>query len=114
MMRGSTPTTAEDTMRVFGVRSKRAAASSEASRSAHAPSLMPEALPAVTVPPSRKAGRSFASTSGVVPGRMNSSASKTSGGAFRRGTSTGVISRAKRPRSRASAAFACDRAAKRS
>jgi acetyl-CoA C-acetyltransferase len=40
---------------------------------AAAPSLMPEALPAVTVPSFEKAGLSFATASMVVPGRMYSS-----------------------------------------
>src|SRR5579884_1647814 len=42
---------------------------------AAAPSLMPEAFPAVTVPSLAKAGLSFASASSVVPARIYSSAS---------------------------------------
>ncbi len=50
MTRGATPATAEATTRAFGVRPYFFAASSEAMITAAAPSLMPEALPAVTVP----------------------------------------------------------------
>ena len=42
-----------------------------------APSLIPEALPAVTVPSFLNAGRSFARDSRLVLGRTNSSVSKT-------------------------------------
>ena len=50
MMRGGTPAVAAPTMRTNGFSPCRAAARSLASSSATAPSLMPDALPAVTVP----------------------------------------------------------------
>ena len=50
------------------------------SRRAAAPSLMPLELPAVTVPPARNAGRSFASASAVVSGRGCSSVSTPADG----------------------------------
>ena len=49
MIRGGTPAVAMATTRARGVRPWRRAAASEASSSAQAPSLTPEALPAVTV-----------------------------------------------------------------
>ncbi len=52
--RGSTPAVAEPTTRAMGVNPNFAAAASEATNNAHAPSLMPEAFPAVTVPFSTK------------------------------------------------------------
>ena len=60
-------------MRAIGVRPCFFAAASEATISAAAPSLTPEALPAVTVPPSRNGVGSFASASSVVPARGCSS-----------------------------------------
>ena len=81
---------------------------------AAAPSEICEALPAVTVPPSSNAGRSPASTSSVVPGRIPSSCdtvtapspspsaqSRTAPSAPR---TTGTISSANAPDSRAAAA----------
>ena len=50
MIRGSTPATAEETIRAIGSRLCFLTASSDAMRSAAAPSLMPEELPAVTDP----------------------------------------------------------------
>ena len=50
MMRGATPAAAMPTTRAIGVRPCARAAASEATISAAAPSLTPEALPAVTVP----------------------------------------------------------------
>ncbi len=58
---------------------------------ATAPSLMPDALPAV-VTPSAKSVRSFASPSSVVPGRGCSSSETVTGPPRPPGTSTGVIS----------------------
>jgi hypothetical protein len=70
-------------------------------------------LPAVTLPwPSvLNAGLSFASTSIVVSGRMNSSSSTRFAGPFRCAISIGAISSANRPDARAFAALPCDRAA---
>ncbi len=66
----------------------------EATTSAAAPSLIPLELPAVTVPPSRKTGRSLASASGVELGRGCSSRSHSP---------TGTSSSAKRPAASAAA-----------
>ena len=60
MIAGSTPAVAQETMRASGARPRRFASAAVISTSAAAPSLMPEALPAVTVPSLEKAGRSFA------------------------------------------------------
>jgi acetyl-CoA acetyltransferase len=60
MMRGGTPATAMPTTRARGVRPWRAAAASLARMSAHAPSLTPEALRAVTVPSGRTTPLSLA------------------------------------------------------
>ena len=66
MMRGGTPAAAPPRMRAIGVRPCFCAAASEATISAAAPSLTPEALPAVTVPPLRNGVGSLASASSVV------------------------------------------------
>ncbi len=76
------------------------AASSVATRRAAAPSVMPEALPAVTVPPARNTGGSLASDSAVMPSRGCSSCS-TRVSPLRPSTSSGAISRSKRPLLRA-------------
>src|SRR5258708_32521919 len=47
---GSTPAVAQDTIRASGCTPRRAASLAVISTSAAAPSLMPDALPAVTVP----------------------------------------------------------------
>ena len=60
---------------------------------AAAPSFSGQALPAVTVPPSRKTGFSSASPSRVVPGRGPSSLVTT----LPSGVVTGMISRSKNP-----------------
>ena len=72
--RGGTPATADATTRARGVRPCRAPPASEATMSAAAPSLMPDALPAVIVPSARVIGTSRASASSVVSGRGCSSA----------------------------------------
>ncbi len=64
---------------------------------AAAPSLTPDALPAVTVPGLRANGLSLASPSSVVSGRGCSSFATTTGPARPPGTSTGAISAAKKP-----------------
>ena len=63
---GSTPACAQPRMRAFGFSPAFCASSPCASTSAAAPSLMPLALPAVTVPSFSKAGRSLARPSEVV------------------------------------------------
>ena len=70
---------------------------------AAAPSLMPDALPAVIVPSAAKAGRSAASRSAVASGRGCSSWSTVTL-PLRAATSTGTISCWKRPASIAAAA----------
>jgi hypothetical protein len=65
--------------------------------SAAAPSLTPDALPAVTEPPARNGALSLASCSSVVSGRGCSSVSTTIGSPLRRGISTATISLARRP-----------------
>ena len=68
MIDGSTPVVAQDTIFASGVMPRFLASSALIRTSAAAPSLMPDALPAVTEPPSLvKAGRSLPSASTVVP-----------------------------------------------
>jgi hypothetical protein len=64
---GSTPVVAHDTMRASGLRPRFLASSAVISTSAAAPSLMPEALPAVTVPSLLKAGAAWPASHTVVP-----------------------------------------------
>ena len=96
MMRGGTPATAAPRTRARGVRPLRLAASSEAMMIAAAPSLTPEALPAVTVPSARTMGLSLASASRVVA-RGCSSRSTITRSPLRCGISTPTISAASRP-----------------
>jgi hypothetical protein len=70
MIRGGTPATAPPSTRARGVRPLRLAASSLAMTIAAAPSLTPEALPAVTVPSAERSGFSLASASRLVCARM--------------------------------------------
>lgn len=81
MIAGSTPACAQDTTRARGADSpKRCAAVREAITTAAAPSLIPEALPAVTEPLAlSNAGLSLASPSAVVLGRGCSSSATTTG-----------------------------------
>ena len=73
---------------------------------AAAPSLTPEALPAVTVPPSFLKGvPSFASVSMVVPARGCSSVSTMTGSPLRCGIVTATISLASLPFRCAATAF---------
>src|SRR5262245_35638326 len=93
--RGGTAADAMPSTRARGVRPWRFAASAEAMITAAAPSLMPEALPAVMVPGLRTIGLSLARPSSVVSGRGCSSFSTTTGPPLPPGTSTGTISSAK-------------------
>jgi hypothetical protein len=103
---------AHDTILANGLMPRFFASSAVISTSAAAPSLMPEALPAVTEPPSLvKAGRSLASVSTVVPWRGNSSVSTTTS-PLRVFTVTGTISSLKRPDFCAASALFCEAAAK--
>ena len=97
MTRGATPALAAPLTRASGSSPYRSTAASEASSRAAAPSLMPDALPAVTLPPARKAGLSAASDSAVVLARGCSSVSTTVTAPRRPGTSTGTISPANQP-----------------
>ena len=71
---------------------------------AQAPSLMPDALPAVTVPSGRTTPLSFASASSVVS-RGCSSRDTMFGSPFFDGTVTATISSARRPAAIAASAF---------
>ena len=112
MRRGATPAVAMATTRARGSRPWRRAASADATTRAQAPSLTPEALPAVTLPPSRNGAGSLARRSIVVSGRGCSSVSTTTGSPLRRGTETGTISSASRPSRTASPARRWLRSAK--
>ncbi len=68
MICGSTPAVAQETIRAIGVMPRRDASPSLISTAAAAPSLMPDALPAVTVPSLSKAGFSFCMPSSVRAG----------------------------------------------
>src|SRR5665213_18129 len=107
---GSTPTDAQEAMRASGAMPRRAASAAFIKTTAAAPSLMPEALPAVTVPFLSKAGFNFASVSTVVPWRGCSSVSTTTS-PLRVFTVTGTISSVKRPDFCAASARLCERAA---
>ena len=63
MTAGSTPAVAQDAMRASGVNPRFSASAAVISTRAAAPSLRPEAEPAVTVPSFEKAGLSLASAS---------------------------------------------------
>lgn len=76
--RGGTPAVAMARMRARGVRPCLSAAASDASNNAHAPSLTPDALPAVTVPSGRTTHLSLANCSTLVSGRGCSSISISS------------------------------------
>ena len=93
MMRGSTPALAAARMRASGFLPLRSPHLRLPIRSAAAPSFTPEALPAVTTPPS-KSGFSLASASMVLSRRGCSSALSSSGAEsfFREGKATGMIS----------------------
>ena len=110
MMRGATPATAMPSTRARGVRPCVFAALALASSRAHAPSLTPEALPAVMVPLGRTMGLSLPSASSEVS-RGCSSFETTTASPFFCGTVTGVISASKKPRFCASTAFSWERSA---
>nr|WP_247706889.1 hypothetical protein [Streptomyces liliiviolaceus] len=107
MMTGSTPTVVWSRTRARGRRPWRSAASREASRTPAAPSQIGEEVPAVIRPSfSRKTVLSAASPSAEVPGRMVWSLIR-----FSPSSSSGIISRSKRPAATASAASRCERTA---
>ena len=90
------------TTRAMGLMPSSFARRSDITTTAAAPSFSGQALPAVTVPFSRNAGCSVARTSMVVPGRGPSSLVKV----WPLGRGTGMISRSKKPSSRALTAAA--------
>ena len=108
---GSTPAEALLTIRASGSRPSSRARSSVVTTTQAAPSLIWDALPAVTVPPSRKIGLSAASRSSEVSARGPSSAWIVTGSPFGCGTSTVTISSSKRPASAAATARRCDSSA---
>ena len=103
MTRGSTPATADPTNAPSGSRPSSRARVLARITSAAAPSLMPLAFPAVTVPSGRNAGRSFASACAFVSGRGCSSTTTSP---------TETSSSSKRPAAFAAAHRCCDRSAK--
>mmetsp|Transcript_37268 Transcript_37268/g.76054 ORF Transcript_37268/g.76054 Transcript_37268/m.76054 type:complete len:220 (+) Transcript_37268:234-893(+) len=78
MIVGSTPAMPHDTTRASGVKPLAVTASSLATTIAAAPSVMPDAVPAVTVPSFLNTVGSLPSDSAVVPARGPSSVSNTS------------------------------------
>ena len=78
MIRGSTPAWLYPASRPIGARPLRRTNDPEASTTAAAASLMPDALPAVTVPSFENAGRSLAIPSRLTSARTCSSVSTTS------------------------------------
>ena len=99
-------------MRAIGSRPSSRARSSLASTTQAAPSLICDALPAVTLPPWRKTGfRRGEALERVVSGRGPSSAWTVTGSPFGCGTSTVTISSSKRPASAAATARRCDSSA---
>ena len=103
MTSGSTPATPHARIRPRGGSGNSFATRPVATTTAAAPSLIPLALPAVTVPSSAKAPGSAVSFSTVVSGLMCSSW-LTTVVRPRTVTGTGTISSAKTPRARAAAA----------
>ena len=91
------PAVAVQTILANGVRFLLEASSEDITNTAAAPSLIPEAFPAVTVPvPSlTKAGLSLARVSAVVSGLGNSSVETRMEGFLGTGTETGAISEVK-------------------
>ena len=104
MITGSTPTVIASRMRARGVSPSSSAFSRAINSTAAAPSEICEELPAVTEPPSLKAGFSAASASRLVSRRMPWSAAIVCPS-----TRIGMISRSKRPSSVARAASRCER-----
>ena len=119
---GLTPAVVNATNRASGVSPSCAARSAATTMAAAAPSLICDELPAVTVPPARKAGRSPASAAADVSRRGPSSTSRvvsvTCGAPLpppapsTLRTGTGTVSSAKRPASIAATARSWLRSAK--
>ncbi|MPN45471.1 hypothetical protein SDC9_193038 [bioreactor metagenome] len=105
MTEGSTPAEAPPANTAMGVTPSSLAFRSLITTTAAAPSLMPEALPAVTVPPSfLKAGFRAARSCTVTPGRKCSSREKGTV-SFLTFTGTGTISPSNRPSFHAASHF---------
>ena len=102
MNSGSSADRPVETTRAIGLIPSSFALRSDITTTAAAPSFSGHEFPAVTVPSSRKAGFSVASTSTVVPGRGPSSFMNVSPP----GRVKGMISRSKKPLSRAATAAA--------
>ncbi len=102
---GGTPAAAESIILSLGFKPMRNAFFLSITSKAAAPSLMPEELPAVTVPPSLKAGFNFARSSKVTSSRGCSSVSKLISSLFFIFIDTGIISFLKYPFLMASQAF---------
>ena len=99
---------ADDTMRGRGLMPRRLASASVISTTAAAPSLMPDAFAAVTVPSfGSNAGRSLVMPSSVTPSLMYSS-SATTVSPLRVLITTGAISSLKRPAFLAASALFCE------
>src|SRR5476649_1056864 len=111
MMVGSSPADAYPRITASGRKPSAAARCALITSTAAAPSLSPDALPAVTLPALSKAGRNPASTSALVLRLTNSSAAKTTGSPFFCAMENGRISSANRPASCAAAAFCCEASA---
>ena len=102
---GSTPTTAELTIRANGFKLYFLTASSDAIMVATAPSFNPDAFPAVTLPSFLKAARNLANPSIDVFDLINSSLENCIASPLRWGISTATISLASLPEACAAAAF---------
>src|SRR5262249_1840123 len=107
MTLGSTPAVAQEAMRASGFKPRFLASFAVISTTAAAPSLMPDALPAVTVPSLSKAGLSFAASSTLAPSRIYSS-SETTVSPLRVLTVTGTISSLNLPAFLAASALFCE------
>ena len=94
---GSTPATPRECQRSLGRSPSSAAFAADIITTAAAPSLMLDALPAVTLPSGLNTGRSVASLSSVVSARGPSSCDTTTGSPRRCATLTGVICSLNRP-----------------
>ena len=104
MMDGSSPAEAPTTNLAIGFTPSSFAFSSLITTIAAAPSLMPEAFAAVTVPSALNAGRSLLMPSAVTPARGPSSLSNITV-SFLTLTGTGTISSLKRPSAQAFSHF---------
>src|SRR4029453_3862163 len=89
---GSIPVVANALILASGFNPNFSARSADITRTAAPPSLMPEALAAVTEPSLANAGFKPETESGVVPALMNSSAANATGSPLRWGIITGTIS----------------------